>query len=349
MTSKCLDLSSLHRRFASLALSCVHREYPNKIAHVLTSDADIQGPRRLTPAFYGCFDWHSAVHGHWLLVRLARIDQNLTNECCQALRQSLTKENLDNEVKYIDNNQRQAFERPYGLAWLLQLTMELDEWSKDNHQIYSEEIHQWRENLRPLEELVVKRLSSWLPKLSYPVRSGEHSQTAFALGLTLDYAHRVNNETFGQLIEQQALRFFAQDKFYPFNYEPSGEDFLSAGLAEADLIRRVMRNNPDKFIEWLNTFLPENNQLPSSLEPPAIADPSDPKLIHLAGLCLSRAWMLEGIIHMLPENHQQRHQLSELSQRNAHAGLTAIDENHYEGGHWLGTFAVYLITRRGIN
>ncbi|UJR29290.1 hypothetical protein I4U23_010504 [Adineta vaga] len=251
MANKHFNLSSLHRRFASLALSCVHREYPNKIAHVLTSDADIQAPRQLTPAFYGCFDWHSAVHGHWLLARLARIDSNLTDECCQALRQSLTKENLDNEVKYIDNNQRQAFERPYGLAWLLQLTMELDEWSKEkNEECFNhllKEIQQWRENLRSLEELVVKRFSSWLPKLSYPVRSGEHSQTAFALGLSLDYARHVNNETFAQLIEEQSLRFFAQDKLYPFNYEPSGEDFLSAGLAEADLMRRVMKKNMDKF------------------------------------------------------------------------------------------------------
>ncbi|UJR29294.1 hypothetical protein I4U23_010508 [Adineta vaga] len=348
MASKRLDLSALHRRFVSLALSCVHREYPNKIAHVLTSDADIQAPRQLTPAFYGCFDWHSAVHGHWLLARLARIDSNLTDECCQALRQSLTKENLDNEVKYIDNNQRQAFERPYGLAWLLQLTMELDEWSKEeNHQILKE-VKQWRENLRTLEELVVKRLSLWLPKLSYPVRSGEHSQTAFALGLSLDYARHVNNDIFAQLIEQQSLRFFTQDKFYPFNYEPSGEDFLSAGLAEADLMRRVMKRNSERFLQWFKEFLPENN-LPINLEPPSIADPTDPKLIHLAGLCLSRAWMLEGIIQMLPENSEQRNQLKDLSQRNAQAGLTAIDESHYEGGHWLGTFAVYLITRRGIN
>ncbi|CAF1450204.1 unnamed protein product [Adineta steineri] len=341
------SMSSLHRRFASLALSCVHREYPNKIAHVLTSDADIHAPRDLTPAFYGCFDWHSAVHGHWLLARLARIDKNLTNECCQALKQSLTKEKLESELKYINNAQRQAFERPYGLAWLLQLAMELDEWSqeeKDN----SNEIHQWRENIRPLEILIVDRLSSWLPKLSFPVRSGEHSQTAFALGLSLDYARHVKNLKFAQIIEEQSLRFFSSDKLYPFNYEPSGEDFLSAGLAEADLMRRVMQKNNQEFIHWFNEFLPVNN-LSSSLEPPSIADPTDPKLIHLAGLCLSRAWMLEGIIEALPFNSEQRNQLDQLSKRNAQAGLIAINESHYEGGHWLGTFAIYLITRRGIN
>ncbi len=199
-----------------------------------------------------------------------------------------------------------------------------------------------------MELLVVHRLSSWLPKLSYPVRSGEHSQTAFALGLSLDYARHMKNTTFAQLIEQQALKFFRSDKIYPFNYEPSGEDFLSAGLAEADLMRRVLHTNNQGFAQWFNEFFP-NQDLPSTLEPPFIADPTDSKLIHLAGLCLSRAWMLEGIIEALPENSEQRNQLYQLSQRNAQAGLTAIDESHYQGGHWLGTFAIYLITRRGIN
>jgi hypothetical protein len=158
----------------------------------------------------------------------------------------------------------------------------------------------------------------------------------------------MKNSTFAQLIEQQSLKFFSSDKIYPFNYEPSGEDFLSAGLAEADLMRRVMHKNKNEFIQWFNEFLPDKD-LPSRLEPPSIADPTDPKLIHLAGLCLSRAWMLEGIIEALPEHSEQRNQLDQLSKRNAQAGLIAIDESHYEGSHWLGTFAVYLITRRGIN
>ncbi|CAF1400512.1 unnamed protein product [Adineta steineri] len=326
----------MRRRFADLALSCVHREYPNKLAHVLSSDDDVQAPRDLTPAFFGCYDWHSAVHGHWLLARLARIDTNLSVECRQALGKSFTQEKLENEMKYISSEQRQTFERPYGLAWFLQLTTELDEWANEEKQ-NSEEIRQWRENIRPLETLIVARLSSWLPKLSYPVRSGEHSQTAFALGLSLDYARRMNNTAFAQLIEQRSLAFYLANKNYPFDYEPSGEDFLSAGLAEADLMRRVMYNKPQDFVQWFNQFLPTET-LPVSLEPPSIADPTDPKLIHLAGLCLSRAWMLEGIVDVLSFDTQQkeRHdQLLKLSQRNAEAGLIAIDENHYEGGHWL--------------
>ena len=196
--------------------------------------------------------------------------------------------------------------------------------------------------------IVIDRLSSWIPKLSYPVRTGEHSQTAFALGLSLDYARHVNNTVFEQLIEEHSLRFFSKDKNYPFIYEPSGEDFLSAGLAEADLMRRVMCKNKTEFIKWFHEFLPDT-VLPSSLEPPNIADPTDPKLIHLAGLCLSRAWMLEGIIEAFIEDSEHRNQLYRLSKRNAQAGLIAIDESNYGGGHWLGTFAVYLITRRGIN
>jgi len=345
MVNTNFDLVALRRFFANLALSCVHREYPNKIAHVLISDDDAQTPRQLTPAFYGCFDWHSAVHGHWLLARLARLDKNLTDDCSKALRQSLTKENLECEAKYVNNNQRQAFERPYGLAWFLQLVMELDEWSQDEKQLT--EISQWRENLRPLEMIIVQRLSAWLPKLSYPVRSGEHSQTAFALGLSLDYARHMKNLDFIQLIETQARRFFSSDKMYPFHYEPSGEDFLSAGLAEADVMRRVLNKTNSEFLEWFNEFIPDKNLL-SNLEPPSISDPTDPKLIHLAGLCLSRAWMLEGICQALPDNTEQKTQFEQLSQRNARAGLVAIDEKHYEGGHWLGTFAIYFITKRGL-
>ncbi|CAF1192401.1 unnamed protein product [Adineta ricciae] len=344
------DMATMRRRFASLALACVHQEYPTRIGHVLTSDADIQAPRDLTPSFYGCYDWHSAVHGHWLLARLARVDANLSVECRQALAKSLTKEKLQGEFAYLSNSQRSSFERPYGLAWFLQLATELDEWANEEQQNV-DEIRQWRENLRPLETLIVTRLSAWLPKLLYPIRSGEHSQTAFALGLILDYARRMKNIAFIELIERRSSDYFIADKNYPFPYEPSGEDFLSAGLAEADLLRRVMKDRSEDFVAWFNEFLPPN-VLPSTLEPPSIADPTDPKLIHLAGLCLSRAWMLEGIVDGLSSDSKQRErrdQLLELSERNARAGLIAIDENHYEGGHWLGTFAVYYITRRGLN
>ena len=206
---------------------------------------------------------------------------------------------------------------------------------------------EWRENIRPLESIVVHRLLSWLPKLSYAVRSGEHSQTAFALGLSLDYARRMNNSNLINTIEKQGLKFFGSDKSYPFNYEPSGEDFLSAGLAEADLMRRILSNNDNQFSQWFDRFLPTESML-SYLEPPNIEDPTDPKLIHLAGLCLSRAWMLQGIAYELSSDSHYHQLMDELSRRNSNAGLLAIDESHYSGSHWLGTFAIYLLTKRGL-
>ena len=195
---------------------------------------------------------------------------------------------------------------------------------------------------------MVERLATWIPKLSYPVRSGEHSQTAFALGLALDYARRMKNAIFSKLIEDHALRFFLNDKAYPFHYEPSGEDFLSAGLAAADLMRRVFHDDRNRFVQWFKEYFP-SNEIATTLQPPSIADPNDPKLIHLAGLCLSRAWMMDGIVQSLPDDYPQRQSLIDLSQTNAHAGLVAIDENDYGGGHWLGTFAIYYLTRRGIH
>lgn len=158
----------------------------------------------------------------------------------------------------------------------------------------------------------------------------------------------MKNSTFTKLIEENALRFFLNDKTYPFHYEPSGEDFLSAGLAEADLMRRIFHNDQKQFVQWFREYFPFN-EIPSSLQPPSILDPQDPKLIHLAGLALSRAWMLQGIVQSLPADYHQRQLLIDLSENNAQAGLIAIDENEYGGGHWLGTFAIYYLTQRGIH
>src|SRR5579864_5212184 len=222
-------------RFAKLALACVHKEYPNKISHFLNSDADVAPPRKLTPAFYGCYDWHSSVHGHWLLVRLVRTfpDAPFVEGARDALRQSLTAENLAQEAVYLGGAGRASFERPYGLAWLLQLAAELREW--DNPQA-----KEMAANLRPLEQAALERLNSWLPKLSNPVRIGEHDQTAFGLGLMLDYAQTASNDKFAALASSRTRQYFMNDKNCPLAYEPSGEDFLSPCLAEADVMRRVL-------------------------------------------------------------------------------------------------------------
>ena len=330
-------------RFAGLALDCVAKEYPNKISHVLNSDADVAPPRKLTPAFYGCYDWHSSVHGHWLLVRLARKfpDAPFTKPAREALHKSLTAENLKQEASYLREKGRANFERPYGLAWLLQLIGELREWDDP-------EAKEMLVNLRPLEEAALERLTTWLPKLSHPVRIGEHAQTAFALGLMLDYARSTGNESFAKLLTGQARKFYLADKNCPTAYEPSGEDFLSPCIAEADLMRRVLPSA--EFARWLKEFIPQIPAAPKAdWLPVAVSpDPSDPKLAHLDGLNLSRAWMLEGIISALSPDDVRRPALAGAADRQRRAGLTAVTGAHYEGGHWLGSFAVYLVTERGI-
>ncbi|MBI4892263.1 MAG: DUF2891 domain-containing protein [Acidobacteria bacterium] len=319
-------------RYARLALECVHKEYPNKIAHAMASDADAKPPRELTPAFYGCYDWHSAVHGHWLLARLARTapQASYAAEARAALRRSLTVENIAGEVRYYTAAGRQTFERPYGLAWLLMLGLELRRWD-------DAEARQWSAALRPLEEAIVGRVSGWLPKLQFPIRTGEHNNTAFGLGLMLDYARGVQDAKFAGLLEERVRSYYLKDKACPLAYEPSGEDFLSPCLAEADAVRRVL--GKDEFSRWLTAFLPS-----IELEPTRVSDVTDGKLYHLAGLNLSRAWMLKGIAAGLPSNDARRGGLLKNAERLRTAGLAAIEASHYEGGHWLGTFAVYLET-----
>ncbi len=330
-------------RFADLALACVHKEYPNKIAHSMTSDADVAPPRRLTPAFYGCYDWHSSVHGHWLLARLARMypDAPFTARAREALKQSLTEENIRQEVTYLSADGRAAFERPYGLAWLLQLGQELREWNDPR-------VRELAVNLRPLEQAAGERLKTWLPKLSHPVRSGEHSQTAFALGLMLDAARAAGDQRFANLLVTKARGFFIDDENCPLNYEPSGEDFLSPCLAEADVMRRVLA--PKDFATWLKAFLPgiPHNAKRGWLQPAVVTDPSDPRLAHLDGLNLSRAWMLEGIVAGLPLRDRRLQALRASAEAHRRAGLASVTGEHYEGGHWLGSFAVYLVTKRGV-
>jgi hypothetical protein len=333
---------ALAARFARLALACVHQEYPNKIAHVMNGDADARPPRELTPAFYGCYDWHSSVHGHWLLARVARLlpDAPFAADARAALARSLTTANVAGEAAYLEGKGRVSFERPYGLAWLLQLGAELREWG-------SPEARSWAASLEPLERVAVARLREWLPKLTRPIRIGEHSQTAFALGLVHDWARVAGDAETRLLVESRSRDFYARDTACPLAYEPSGEDFLSPCLAEADLMRRVLP--PGEYARWLAAFLPA---LPRDgradwLAPGVVTDPSDPKLAHLDGLNLSRAWMLEGIASGLPADDPRVPALRAAAAIHREKGLAAVTGEHYEGGHWLGTFAVYLVTGRG--
>ena len=329
-------------RFARLALACVHKEYPNKIAHVLNGDGDVHPPRELTPAFYGCYDWHSSVHGHWLLVRLARTFPAgpFAGQALAEVETSLTTPNIEAEVRYLLTPGRISFERPYGLAWLLQLAAELREWDDAR-------ARRWTSALAPLEQAARDRLAQWLPKLSHPIRVGEHDQTAFAFGLILDWARTAGDKEMESLVMSRARAFYARDRDCPIAYEPSGQDFLSLCLGEADLMRRVLE--PAAYASWLKAFLPG---LPASgaaawLEPEVVTDPTDPKLAHLDGLNLSRAWMLEGIASGLPKGDPRLGSLGAAARAHRERGLLAVTGEHYEGGHWLGSFATYLATGRG--
>ena len=331
-------------RFALLALSCIHKDYPNKISHVMTSDADARTPRELTPAFYGCFDWHSSVHGHWLLVRLLRMDTEtpFRTTIIEALGQSFTEDNIAGEVAYYLGPDRKSFERPYGIAWYLQLVAEL-------HESDDETMQQWRRTLRPLETEIVARVKAWLPNLIYPIRLGTHNQSAFAFGLMLDYARTVGDAELEQALVEKTLAFHRGDTNCPLAYEPSGEDFLSPCLMEADLMRRVL--DEDEFAVWLALFLPTIPLDGSGdwLAPGVVKDAEDGKLVHLDGVNLSRAWALEGIAAGLPEGDSRRASLNASAAVHQETGIAAVSDEHYSGSHWLGSFATYLVTRRGID
>jgi hypothetical protein len=334
-------------RYARLALDSIHREYPNQISLVLQSDADLAPPRALTPVFYGSYDWHSAVHGHWMLARLARLHPNadFAPPARAALARSFTAAKVAGEVAFFAGPGRAGFERPYGLVWLLQLCAELREWNDDQAQA-------WAAILAPLEDVAEARLLTWLPKLVYPVRSGTHNQTAFGFALALDWARIAGRAELARLLLTTAWRFHAGDRAGPLAYEPSGEDFLSPCLMEADLMRRVLP--AAQYPDWLAAFLPgiprdgAAEWLAEWLEPGVVKDPTDGKLVHLDGFNLSRAWNLEGIAAALPAHDGRRSALLAAGAVHRQAGLSAVTGEHYAGGHWLASFATYLVTDKAL-
>lgn len=338
-------------RFAGLALKCLHQEYPNHMSLSLNSAADARTPHELTPAFYGCLDWHSDVHGHWLLVRLVKLFPHapFASQARTQLARSFTPGNIAGELAYLSGTRRSSFERPYGLAWLLRLAQEL-------HTSSDPDMQRWALTLEPLEKESAAHLISWLPKLHYPIRIGEHDQTAFSFGLMWDWAMSPPDAHTGdlqrqmrELLKDAAQRFYLHDRSCPLAYEPSGEDFLSPCLAEADFMRRVLARQP--FAAWLSDFLPQiprASEAAAWLAPAVITDRADPKLAHLDGLNLSRAWMLQGIAHGLPPQDPRIPVLLSSAAAHAAQSLPAVTGEHYEGGHWLGTYAVYLTSEAGL-
>src|SRR3989440_2223376 len=325
--------------FAKLALKGLRKEYPNKPADVLNGAADVKSPRAMHPAFYGCFDWHSSVHGHWMLVRLLRLFPNLAEarQIRRALDANLGAKNVAGEVAYLKQANRASFERTYGWAWLLKLAEELRSWN-------DEDGRRWSRNLQPLADAFVEKYLAFLPKQNYPIRTGVHPNTAFGLAFALDYAHAVGDQKLAALIVERSRNYFGNDVNYPGAWEPGGEDFFSPALMEADLMRRVM--NKSEFARWFHRFLPglASNQPKSLVQPAIVTDRTDPKLVHLDGLNLSRAWCMRSIAAALPRNDPARRILARSATAHAQAALPYISSGNYEGEHWLASFAVYLLT-----
>jgi hypothetical protein len=321
--------------FARLASDCIQRELPNVILHVVNDEGDIRRPRELHPAFYGCLDWHSAVHGHWLLVRLLRTVPGLAHaaQVRSALDANLTAGNIAAEVAYLAAPNRQNFERTYGWAWLLQLATELHGWDDGD-------ARRWSAHLAPLVDTIVARYLGFLPRQTYPIRTGVHPNTAFGLVFALDHARTAGHPALEALILERATTYYAADRDAPAVWEPGGEDFFSPVLVEADLMRRVLP--PAAFASWLHSFLPHG--LPPQLAQPAIvSDRTDPKLAHLDGLNLSRAWCLRAVAKALPADDPLRTAFTAAGDAHAAAGLAHVATGDYMGEHWLASFAVYLL------
>jgi hypothetical protein len=325
--------------FARLALKGMNKEYPNKPEHVMSGPGDVKAPKALHPAFFGCYDWHSSVHGHWMLVRLLRVFPDLAerNEIRGILGAHLTTENLRAEADYFERKDSKSFERPYGWAWLLKLAEELHGWD-------DADAKDWARNLKPLADAIVARYLEFFPKQTYPIRTGVHPNTAFGLSFAHDYARATRDERLIALVEERARTYFGSDADVPAGWEPGGADFFSPTLTEVDLMRRVLP--PAEFRTWFNHFLPGASRgEPKALFTPAtVTDRTDPQLVHLDGLNLSRAWGMRNIADAFPTGDPTRTTLASSGARHAETALAHVASGDYSGEHWLASFAVYLLT-----
>ncbi|MBQ4805297.1 DUF2891 domain-containing protein [Aquimarina sp. MMG015] len=318
-----------------LPLACIHTEYPNKLGQTIGSKEDLGEPKVLHPAFYGCFDWHSAVHGHWSLVKLVKSFPEIekATEIKTKLIESISKENIEAEVLYFKGKHNTSYERTYGWAWLLKL---------------AEEIHTWddpvaknlEENLQPLIDVIVQRYIEFLPKLKYPIRVGEHTNTAFGLSFALDYANTFDNTKLKNVIASRAKDFYTKDSNCPIGWEPSGYDFLSPCLEEVDLMRKVL--DKPSFDKWVDDFMPQLKKPDFAIPVGEVSDRTDGKLVHLDGLNFSRAWVLYGLANQYPEYEH----LINIANQHVKYSLPNLVGDSYEGGHWLGSFAIYALDDR---
>lgn len=325
--------------FAALAMECIQKPFPYKPGHVIQNATDNDLPAIMHPSFYGCFDWHSSVHGHWMLVRLLKLfpEMHKAEEIRVMLGANLTKANLDQEANYFSRNGTKSFERTYGWAWLLKLVEELHDWDDADGK-------HWRRNIKQLEGVIVDRYLDFLPRQEYPIRSGEHPNTAFGLAFAWDYAQEVGNDELKAMIEKRAKDYYLKDQYCPASWEPGGSDFLSPCLEEADLMRRIIPI--EAYWSWLHHFLPGIEEAkPRNLHKPVnVSDRSDPKIVHLDGLNLSRAWCLYGIRNALYSKDDNRTIIEQAADAHLRATLPHISSGDYAGEHWLGSFAVYALS-----
>lgn len=327
-----LDVEEANK-LVELPLGCIETEYPNKLGQTLENPEAIGEPHELHPAFYGCFDWHSSVHAHWSLVSLLKQFPKIEKKeaIMEALEKTLSPENIQGEMEYFQRPESGSFERTYGWAWLLKLSEELLTWEDPLGQ-------EFYNNLKPLTDLIVKNYMEFLPKLNYPIRVGEHTNTAFGLVLAYDYAKATNNEEFLEVIKKTAQDFYVKDDNCPVSWEPGGYDFLSPCLSEIDIMRRVLPKNA--FSLWMDDFMPQLKNQDFEMEVGEVSDRSDGKLVHLDGLNFSRAWIFYGLANQYPD--QFGHLKGVANEHVAYSFPNLVGDS-YEGGHWLGTFAIYAL------
>ncbi|MGH7242971.1 MAG: DUF2891 domain-containing protein [Phycisphaerales bacterium] len=335
--------------FVAVVFSHIDREYPNKLDHVINDATQVQGPRALHPIFYGSFDWHSCVHGHWLLIRALRLYPHLAQrtEVIELLNGKYTADAVQVETDYLKQPLRATFERTYGWAWLVKLAAELKAGlAKDGGAGMNAETSaaftKWDGTLAPLTNAFVDRYFKYLPKATYPIRVGTHQNTAFGLALANDYARATQNSALTELIATTARNWYVTDFAYPA-WEPDGSDFLSPGLMEAECMRRVLP--AVDFLPWFNRFFPELAQgEPATLFKPAfVSDRTDGQITHLDGLNLSRAWCWRTLAGALPESDPRRALMLEASKTHLDAALPHVTGD-YMGEHWLATFAMLALT-----
>ncbi|MBV7403191.1 DUF2891 domain-containing protein [Enterobacter sp. ENT03] len=320
--------------FARMPLTYLRQEYPNHIMHLLNDDGDVLSPRQMHPIFYGCFDWHSAVHGYWLLLRCVRLYPELPcrDDIIALFDEHITEEKVAQELAYFNAPFRASFERPYGYGWLLALAQELKQSSLP-------QAPAWHQVLEPLTQDIRHRLMAYLSKLTYPIRVGTHYNTAFALALGVDYARELKDRTLEVAIVEAATRFYQADTNYPAHYEPGGDEYISGALTEALLMSKVAAHFP----AWFDTFLPDVEAVSALMNPAEVSDRTDPKIAHLDGLNLSRAWCMKHIAKALPENHAAQAPLRNAVDRHLAASVEHVVGSHYSGGHWLASFALLAL------